>query len=143
MAFYISTPYRNMEANRRMWHHMMNRMMAEQPVEKHYTTTFPVDVKEEENQYVIYASLPGVLADDLDIQIVNEVLTITGEIKPASEDSEYLLNERPTGNFSRSLNLPDSVASDNVVAELKNGVLTLTIPKAEEALPKKIKVNVN
>ena len=105
--------------------------------------TFPVDVIADNDSFTIKALLPGINADDLDIQIVNESVTISGEIKADREEgATYLLAERPSGRFHRVITLPTPLNPAKVNANLENGVLTLEIPKAEEAKPRSIKVNV-
>ncbi|HCU58186.1 MAG TPA: hypothetical protein DF984_08215 [Anaerolineaceae bacterium] len=105
--------------------------------------TFPVDVIADNDSFTINALLPGINADDLDIQIVNEIVTISGEIKADREEgATYLLAERPSGRFHRVITLPTPLNPAKVNAKLENGVLTLEIPKAEEAKPRSIKVNV-
>ncbi len=103
--------------------------------------TFPMDVKEDSESFTIEALLPGIHPDDLDIQIVNEAVTISGEIKAdRDEDAKYLLSERPTGTFRRVITLPTTLDSENAEADLDQGVLTLRISKIEEAKPRTIKV---
>lgn len=104
--------------------------------------TFPVDVIADSDSFTIKALLPGINADDLDIQIVNEIVTISGEIiAEREENATYLLAERPSGRFHRVITLPTPLNPAKVEANLDNGVLTLEIPKAEEAKPRTIKVN--
>jgi HSP20 family protein len=102
---------------------------------------FPVDVVGEQDGYVLTALLPGVKSEDLDIQIINETVTIQGELHgKADEKASYLLQERPWGHFSRVLTLPAELDATKAEASLEEGVLTLRIPKAETARPKSIKV---
>jgi len=102
---------------------------------------FPVDVKADENNFIITALLPGMKADDLSIQVVNETVTLQGEFKyKPEEDGNYLLQEIPSGKFSRIINLPDLLDAAKSEAEMKDGVLTMRIPKAEQAKPKTIKI---
>src|SRR5579864_2610000 len=104
-----------------------------------------VDIYETENELVVKADLPEVNPQDLDIRVENNVLTIRGERKfdkKVNEDN-YLRIERAYGSFSRSFSLATSVKSDAIKADYQNGVLTLSIPKREEAKPKQIKVNVD
>ncbi len=111
--------------------------------EQDYTSelAFPIDVRADTDSFTIKALLPGVKPDDLDIQIVNEIVTISGTLSAdRDEDANYLLAERPSGKFHRVISLPTPLNSSKVVAELENGVLTLEIPKAEEAKPKTIKI---
>ena len=92
----------------------------------------------------VKADLPDVDPKDLDIQIQNNILTIRGErnFEKNVKEENYLRMERAYGSFSRSFSLANTVNSDAIKAEYKNGVLTLSIPKREEAKPKQIKVNV-
>lgn len=136
MTLYV-TPARR--AHRR---HMLDEIMRDW--DENYTTelTFPLDVVADNDAFTIKALLPGVSADDLDIQIVNEIVTLAGEIKTEREESaNYLLAEIPGGKFHRVITLPVPLNAANVEASLENGVLTLVIPKAEEAKPRTIKVN--
>jgi len=138
MAMYISTPYAHWMNRRRM----MNRWLNETPDEESARrVVFPLDIKVEDEDYLVSALLPGVSVDDLNITIVNDTLTIQGDLKNEyEENSSYLLQERPSGRFYRAINLPEPVDSSKVEASLTNGVLTLRVPKAEEAKPKTIKV---
>src|ERR1700747_30420 len=104
-----------------------------------------VDIYETENELVVKADLPDVNPQALDIRVENNNLTIRGERKfdnKVNEDN-YLRIERSYGSFSRSFSLANSVNSEAIKADYQNGVLTLSIPKREEAKPKQIKVNVN
>lgn len=102
----------------------------------------PIDVIEHENDVVVKAVVPGVNEDDLNIEVVGDTLTIRGESKETKEDKKenYFYREWRYGTFLRSMTLPAGLKTDKVDAELENGVLTLTIPKAETAKPKAIKV---
>ena len=104
----------------------------------------PVDIFETGHELVVKADLPDVNPQDLDIRVENNILTIRGERKFESKVNEenYLRVERAYGSFSRSFSLANSVKSDAIKADYHNGVLTLSIPKREEAKPKQIKVNV-
>src|SRR5260370_15169473 len=103
-----------------------------------------VDIYETENELVVKADLPDVNPQDLDIRVENNILTIRGERKFESKvhDDNYLRIERAYGSFSRSFSLANSVNAEAIQAEYHNGVLTLSLPKREEAKPKQIKVNV-
>ena len=136
MTLYV-TPARR--AHRR---HMLDEIMRDW--DENYTTelTFPLDVVADNDAFTIKALLPGVSADDLDIQIVNEIVTLSGELKTEREEgANYLLAEIPGGKFHRVITLPVPLNAANVEASLENGILTLVIPKAEEAKPRTIKVN--
>jgi HSP20 family protein len=101
-----------------------------------------VDVIENADGFVVKASLPGVKPEDLEITYNNNVLTIKGEIKEEKDVDEkrYHLRERHYGSFARSLSLPSNVKADAIQANFEQGVLSLTLPKAEEAKPKRIQV---
>jgi HSP20 family protein len=104
----------------------------------------PVDIYETAQELVVKADLPEVDPQDLDIRVENNILTIRGERKFEKKVNEdhYLRVERAFGSFSRSLSLANTVNSEAIRADYQNGVLTLSIPKREEAKPKQIKVNV-
>jgi len=104
-----------------------------------------VDIYETEQELVVKADLPDVDPKDLDIRVENNLLTIRGERKFEKKVNEenYLRVERSFGSFARSFTLANTVNTDAIKAEYQNGVLTLTIPKREEAKPKQVKVNVN
>jgi HSP20 family protein len=109
------------------------------------TTWAPaVDIYETENELVVKADLPDVSEKDLDVRIENSTLTIRGERKfeKKVEEEHYLRVERTYGSFSRSFSLPNTVNSEAIKAEYKNGVLTVELPKRAESKPKQIKVNV-
>ena len=103
-----------------------------------------VDIYENEHELIVKADLPDIEPKDLDIRVENNVLSIRGERKfekKVNEDN-YLRVERAYGSFSRSFSLANTVNPDGIKADYQNGVLTLVIPKREEAKPKQIKVNV-
>ncbi len=103
-----------------------------------------VDIYETEHELVVKADLPDVDSKDLDIRVENNILTIRGERKfekNVNQDN-YLRVERAYGAFSRSFSLANTVNSEAIKADYQNGVLTLSIPKREEAKPKQIRVNV-
>ena len=110
-----------------------------------FTTWAPaVDIYETEHELVVKADLPEVDPKGLDIRVENNILTLRGERKFESKVSEdkYLRVERTYGSFSRSFSLANTVNSEAIKADYNNGVLTLSIPKREEAKPKQIKINV-
>ena len=101
-----------------------------------------VDVAEEENAYIVKASLPGVKPEDVEVTLQNNVLTFKGEAKTDKEikDEHYHLRERSYGSFMRSLALPANVKADQIEAKHEDGVLIVRLPKMEEDKPKKIAV---
>ncbi|MBL7065909.1 MAG: Hsp20/alpha crystallin family protein [Anaerolineae bacterium] len=101
-----------------------------------------VDMYETDDVIVVKTAVPGVKPEDLDVSIVGDTLTIRGETKAEGEikKENYIRRERRCGSFCRSLVVPLSVVADEAEAEFENGILTLTLPKAEEVKPKAIKV---
>ncbi len=101
-----------------------------------------LDVVENEDEYLVKASLPGIKPDDLEITFTNNILTIKGEVKEESEekDARYHLRERRYGTFSRSISIPTQVKSDAIEAKYENGVLSLHLPKTEEVKPRRIPI---
>jgi HSP20 family protein len=102
----------------------------------------PLDVAEKGDVFTVKASLPGISPDDLNVTLEDNVLTIQGETKQDEtiEENSYHIRERRYGSFSRSVRFPVPVEGDKVEAEYENGVLTLSIPKAEAVKPKRIAV---
>lgn len=101
-----------------------------------------VDMFETDNEVVIKAALPGMKADEVEINVTGEMLTLKGETREKSEVKEkaYHLREQRWGGFERSIPLPTSVVSDKAKAEFEDGILIITLPKAEEVKPKTITV---
>ena len=137
MNFYVQTyPYRRMA---RRWAENRNQ-------------TLGVNVREEEEAYVLSALVPGLKADELNIQVLEDVIHIEGEYKRSTphsgsvdkmDESKYLVRELPGGSFTRTLRLPAPIDADHVEADITDGVLTLRLPKAESARPKQIKIKSN
>ena len=103
-----------------------------------------VDIYETEHELVVKADLPEIDPKDLDIRVENNILTIRGERKFENQvkEDKYLRVERSYGSFARSFTLANTVNAEAIKADYQTGVLTLSIPKREEAKPKQIKVNV-
>ncbi len=102
----------------------------------------PLDVVEEEDEILVRASIPGVKVDDIDVSIENRVLTIKAETKSDAEHKEggYLVRERRSGSFLRSLRLPETVDADQAKTSYNDGVLTVNLPKAESKKAKHLKI---
>jgi HSP20 family protein len=105
------------------------------------TANLPLDVFETKDSIVVRASLPGIKPEDVDISVEGNTLTIRGETRAPTEESNYLMQEHRYGPFARSLELGMPIEAEKAEASFTNGVLVLTIPKAEEAKPRVIKVN--
>jgi HSP20 family protein len=98
-----------------------------------------VDLRETQDAYLLEADLPGFKQEDIEITITGDRLTINGRREPPKEeDRQYLLRERPAGEFVRTFVLPTGTDPDAVRAEVKDGVLMVTIPKRPEVRPRKI-----
>lgn len=109
------------------------------------TTWAPaVDIYETENELVLKADLPDMNEKDLDIRVENNMLTVRGERKfeQKVKEDNYLRIERTYGSFSRSFSLPNTISTENIKAEYKNGVLSVEMPKRAESKPKQVKINV-
>ena len=130
MTFYIQ-PYP---------YHRLSRRMAAMNGGSSREQLLNVNVRDEEDAFVLSALVPGLKADDLNIQVLEDVVRIEGEFQANEED--YLLRELPNGSFRRVLRMPSEIDANKVEAKITNGVLTLRLPKAESALPKKIKIAV-
>ena len=123
MTFYVQTyPYRRMA---RRWAEKSER-------------TLGVNVREENDAYVLSALVPGIKTDDLNIQVLEDVVRIQGEYK--ADENDYLIHEFPSGSFTRTLRLPSAIDADHVEAKIADGILTLTLPKADSARPKRISI---
>jgi HSP20 family protein len=124
---------------------LVNQAFGSSSDEASVTTWAPaVDIYETEHELVVKADLPDVKPEDLDIRVENNILTIRGERKfeKKVDEKNYLRVERAYGAFSRSFSLANTVNTEAIKADYKNGALTLTVPKREEAKPKQIKVSV-
>ena len=104
-----------------------------------------LDVYEDKENFVVKAELPGMKREDINVSLHDGALSISGERKSETkhEDAEVHRTERFFGRFQRTVTLPASVAADKVKAQYKDGVLTVTLPKTEEAKPKQIDVSVS
>jgi HSP20 family protein len=103
-----------------------------------------LDVVQKQDDIIVKATIPGVKADSIDLAVEDNVLTIRAERKPdyGEEQVVYLVNERPVGSFYRALRLPETVDTGKIHSTYEDGVLTITLPKAEEKKKKQIKIQV-
>jgi HSP20 family protein len=138
-------PFRGASSLQEQVNRLFNDVFERKAEESSLTAWAPsVDIYETEHELVVKADLPEVDPKDLDIRVENNILTIRGErkfVKKVNEEN-YLRVERAYGSFARSFTLANTVNSEAIKADYQNGVLTLSIPKKEEAKPKQIKVNV-
>jgi len=124
----------------RMFDDAFNAPLAEWSEETNWG--LPLDVAENDDAFVVKASVPGMNPEDLEITLTDNTLTIKGEVKADEtiDEERYHVRERRYGRFTRSLSLPVPVESDDVDATYENGILTLNIPKAEMVKPKRISI---
>jgi HSP20 family protein len=105
------------------------------------STAMAMDAYRDGDRLVVHLDLPGVDPDSIDLTVDNNVLTVTAErVWPPSEDQEMIVSERRQGRFTRQLFLGDSLDADHIEASYDRGVLTLIVPIAEEAKPRKVQV---
>jgi len=137
MMTMVMTPYR-----RRYIHRPVSGDSLAQIEHIHSDVHVPLDVVDEKDAFVIYATVPGLNAEDLEIEVVDNTVDIRGEFKiQADEEIKFLRQERPTGTFRRYLRFSTKLDTTKSEAKLNNGILTLRVNKAEESLPKSIKIN--
>jgi HSP20 family protein len=106
--------------------------------------SLPLDITEAENDFVVTASLPGIKPEDVQTTVLGDTFTIRGESKADGEQNgqHWLVRERRSGSFQRSVSLGMPINADKASAQFEHGVLTLTLPKSEQARPKQIKLSV-
>ncbi|MCX2950384.1 Hsp20/alpha crystallin family protein [Lentzea sp. NEAU-D7] len=104
-------------------------------------TAMPMDAYRDGEEFVVSFDLPGVALDAIDLDVERNVLTVKAERRPVGKDVEMQVSERPLGVFSRQLFLGDSLDTDHIDAKYDAGVLTLRIPIAERAKPRKIAIS--
>jgi HSP20 family protein len=128
MTFYVSThPYT-------LAHRWAARAETPDPVR-----SLPIDVRDDGEAYTLTAFVPGLKAEDLNIQIIADTLSIEGKF--GNQEGEFILSELPAGNFKRSLRLPSELDASTAEATIENGILTLRVPRSEAARPRNIPVS--
>ncbi len=139
MTIYLN-PYRRLTNLRQAMDRLFEDEFANTPGEREMALA--LDVQAGDDDYVIRALVPGLEAEDLNIEILNNTVAIRGEFKgDGQEDEKYLMNELPAGKFGRVITLPTALDPAKAEASIKNGVLVLRVPKAEAHRPKTIKIN--
>lgn len=117
------------------------RLHSYRPVGFNGGRRMSVDVQASTDDYLITAEVPGLTVDDLKIEILDDVVTLAGDLQAEENDErDTLLRELPNGSFKRSLRFSEPLDAEKAEAQLENGLLKLRIPKSEEARPKTIKV---
>ena len=98
------------------------------------------DIWENDDEMILYGDLPGVMPKDLEIRFENPVLTIHGKVRPRHNDIKFLHGEYGTGDFHRTFTVGEAIDTERISAELKNGVVTVHLPKSEKVKPRRIEV---
>jgi HSP20 family protein len=140
MTMYVS-PYRRVARMREAMNRLLEENMGEIEQVNEREMLLAVDVQAEDEAYLIKALVPGLDAEDINVEILNNTVTIRGEFQgDQEEDAKFLTCELPSGRFSRVITLPTTLDPTKAEASLRNGVFALRIPKAEAHRPKVIKV---
>ncbi len=140
MAFYL-TPVRRMRRMQNVMDRMLRDSYGPATIARDAQVHIPVDVQADDEAYLVRALVPGLTSEDLEIQVLDDTVTIRGELKALQgEDDDVLLREIPSGRFQRTLRLPVSLDAAKAEATIESGVLHLRVLKAEEARPKTIQV---
>jgi len=147
MAIVRWEPFRDLLTSQREFDRLFKEAFSPMAGETEVSTRSwapPVDIYETEDAIVLKAELPGIDAKDVEVRVEDNTLYLKGERKYEKEVKEqnYHRVERSYGSFARSFSLPNSIDAEKVKAEYKDGLLTLTMPKREEAKPKTIKIDV-
>lgn len=135
-------PYRELLGMRRAMDRLMESSLGDGETDTTSQWGVALDVVEDDDSYKVKASLPGISPDDLEITFNKGMLTIRGEVKDEAEtvNGQYHLRERRYGTFARTISLPSTIKAEDIHADYQDGILTLTLPKAEEIKPKRIQV---
>lgn len=136
-----SDPLNSLTHIQREMSDLLDILSSTPQIEGYVSVEFPpIIVSTNEDNVFVRAELPGIRISDLDVQVVDDVLTIKGERKPVVPSAKitYLRRERNYGTFARSIMLPEKADVEKVTASYKNGVLTVKLPKAAEAKPKQV-----
>ena len=142
-AWNVKSPFNELERMRQQMDNFLSRV-SDKGMPSLHAGVFPsINLTEDKDHYYLRAELPGIAAEDLDIQATGNNLSISGERKIAAEKDNvrYHRKEREEGKFSRAVSLPGDIDADGVSASLSNGILRVSVPKAEKAKPKQIAVN--
>jgi len=139
----VRSPFQELERMRQQMDNFMNRVSGEDMSSLHAGVFPSINLSEDPDTYYVRAELPGISAEDLDIQTDGNNLSISGERKIEAEKDgvRYHRKEREAGKFSRAISLPGDINPEGVSASLKEGLLKIIVPKAEKAKPKQISIN--
>lgn len=118
-----------------------NRGEVSRPA-KIYQATYlpPFDIRETDDELVLFGDLPGVSPEELDIRFENNELTIHGKVAPRHQDVDFIYSEYSAGNYHRAFAIGEAIDAEKISAEMHDGVLTVHLPKSEKAKPRRIEV---
>jgi len=141
-------PGTDLDIFRRRINGMFNDFFTLEPVGFMESDWMPaVDIEEDVNNIFVKADLPGIDEKNINVRLEKNVLSISGERreekKTEGKDKRSVVTERSFGSFTRAISLPDSIKSDQIRAEFKNGILSITIPRTKAEESKKIKISIN
>lgn len=142
-AFGFRSPFDDLGRLRRQLDHLFGQTGVDTGYPRPRAGVFPlINLTENKDAYFVRAEIPGIASEDLDIQSTGRNISITGQRKmPENDNAKYHRREREFGRFSRMFALPGDIDRDRIDANLKDGILTITIPKAEVAKPRQIKIH--
>lgn len=134
-------PFRDLSVLQDRINRVFNEISQDEAQTSERTWAPVVDIIENDNELIVRAELPGVKREDIDVEVTSDSLTIRGErVFPSDEKNNYLRIERPYGKFQRQFSIGVAVQPDKVKASYRDGILEITVPKAEEVKPKKIEI---
>ena len=136
-------PFNELDQMRRRMDMLASNLFGGVPQQAGACGVYPaLNLTEDKDKYYIRAELPGLKNEDLEIHATGKGISISGQkkIPPEDDNAKYHRREREAGRFSRIIDLPDSINTEKVEAGLANGILTITIPKAETAKPRQITI---
>ena len=139
----LFSPFASALPIRGIFESFFNDSLADQLWATQFDTHLEVDVTESEDEYVLTANIPGVEAEDVSVKLEDQIVSISAmSTEDEDEQNGYLVRERRVGKYNRNLRLGSKFEHDKVKAVVKNGVLTLSIPKATESKPRRVEVEV-
>lgn len=143
MAMVRWDPFREMERIRDTMDRFIEEGLGVTGITPERLSAFPVDIYQTESEISVKAAVPGMKPEDINISVLGNMLTISGERKEEKETKEenYISREMRMGRFQRQITLPTEVNAENAQAKFENGIVTLTLPKSEKAKAKVIKVS--
>ena len=139
----VRSPFNELARLRQQMDNLFNRVPDGDMPSLHAGVFPSINLTEDKDHYYIRAELPGISAEELDIQATGNNLSISGErkIEAEKDNVRYHRKEREAGKFSRAISLPGDIDPDGVSGSLTNGILKVSVPKAEKAKPKQISIN--